>query len=153
MAHTRFDKEMQEEAGPKTTVLDTSQFQADDTQLGVIVEPLIRYANQIAGGQESSAPIQMPSREDLTVRLVSISQLQRLDELRNDSSLFQSILFTIVGVLLGLPITIYTSNVSMSKPLWAILWVLAGVTLIFACLTIRASRSAAELRRKIFGKS
>lgn len=119
-------------------------------QLGVIISPLTQIATQVAGGYETTAPVKIPDQEELTVRLVNISQIQRLDELRSDATLMQTILWSGIGAILGFFTNVVTSNQPLEKYAILFLILLIGITIVFAFLTKRASRREQDLRRRLF---
>lgn len=123
------------------------------TDLGVIVAPLVRYTTEIAGGYEPSAPVRIPNREELTVRLVNISQLQHLDELRSDVTLLQTILGAGIGGVIGFLTNIFTSNQGMDKQSGVFLVLLAGVAAVFGLLARRAGKRSADLRRTLLDET
>jgi hypothetical protein len=114
-----------------------------------IADPLIGYAQEIAGNREPYAPVKFPTPNDMTVRLVDITQLQRLDELREDASLMQTIFWTIIGALVGVLTNIFTSNQNVDTKSWILILLLAGVAAIFGFLTLRATKRSEKLRRRI----
>lgn len=120
------------------------------TQLGIIVEPFTKLTSQLAQTSLPTAPVKIPGPEELTVRLVNVSQLQRLDELRGDVALLQTILFTIVGTVLGFVTNVFTSNQAMDRSAWIFLVLLLGASVLFGVLTARASQRTMKLQRRLF---
>jgi hypothetical protein len=119
----------------------------------VIPDSLARLTNEITGGYEHSAPVRMPPRDELTVTLVPVSLLQRLDELRSDLTLFQSMLWAAIGGIIGFLTNIFTSDQGLNKNSGIFLALLCGVTVLFIFLTIRASRRAEAIRQKIYNET
>lgn len=125
----------------------------NETQVGVLDLSLEQLSSEIIGEYQHSAPVKMPNREELTVRLVNISLLQRLDELRGDVTLLQTILWTIIGILLGFVTSLWGSDQAISqidKHSWGMLTLLCAFTGVFGYLTKRASNRAENLRAKLF---
>jgi hypothetical protein len=120
------------------------------TQLGIVIEPFTKFASQLAQDSLPTAPVKIPEPEELTVRLVNASQLQRLDELRSDGALLQTILFTMIGAVLGFVTNVFTSNQAMDKSSWIFLAFLLGGSVLFGVLAMRAGRRETELRRRLF---
>jgi hypothetical protein len=120
-----------------------------NTDLDAIADPLIRYTQELAGNREPYAPVKLPSPNDMTVRLVDITQLQRLDELREDAALMQTIFWTTIGALVGVLTNIFTSNQNIDTKSWILILLLAGGASIFGFLNLRASKRSEKLRRRI----
>jgi hypothetical protein len=121
-----------------------------ETQIGIVSEPFVELTSRLARDSLPTASVKLPDPEDLTVRLVNISQIQRLDELQGDTALLQTILFTSVGTVLGFLTNIFTSNQGMDKSSWIFLAFLLATCALFGALTARASRRTTELRRRLF---
>ena len=124
-----------------------------DDDLPIVPDSLVELSTRLAGGYQTSAPVKMPAPDELTVRLVNISLLQRLDELRGDAALLQSFLCCAVGGLLGFLTNVFTSNQSLDKNAWIFLTLLLGFAAVFGFLTMRASRRAETLRQKVFDEA
>ncbi|PHN00914.1 hypothetical protein [Flavilitoribacter nigricans] len=125
----------------------------EDAEVGLLNLSLDELSSEIIGEYRHSAPVKMPNREELTVRLVNISLLQRLDELRGDVTLMQTILWTIIGTILGFATSLFGSEQSIDQIdkrswwLFLLLIIFAGV---FGYLTQRANKRAVKLRNKLF---
>jgi hypothetical protein len=61
---------------------------------------------------DASAPIVLPDRQDLTVRLVSQHSLDRLRDAEGDRSIFDNLLWCLLGGLIG-----FLTNVATSQTL------------------------------------
>lgn len=103
---------------------------------------LVRIATDVSGGYEPSAPVKIPDREALAVQLVDIALVLRFDESRNDVTLMQTILWTIIGGFFGFLGSWVTSSKKMGKVAWIFLFFLIGGICIFIFLTYRASKRA-----------
>ncbi|MEJ0011274.1 MAG: hypothetical protein WDM94_01345 [Bauldia sp.] len=138
---------------PETEILGLQTDTPETESVGVLSGPVNRLAAELAGLEAPTAPIQLPSKEELTVRLVNISLLQRLDELRGDVTLLQTIFWTIAGGLLGLITTLFgsvQSTILFDKAAGALLVLLTIFLGLFGFLWRRASKRADEMTKKIF---
>ncbi|WP_417873980.1 hypothetical protein [Xanthomarina gelatinilytica] len=54
------------------------------------------------------APVELPNQEQLTVKLVSVSLIEKLIESKSDYEMYLSILFTFIGTLMGSILTVLT---------------------------------------------
>jgi hypothetical protein len=115
-----------------------------------IVDPLTRDVIELAGGVEPHAQVKLPRPEDLAVRLVQVSALQRLDELRSDVSIHLSMLTTAGGLIVGFLTNVLTSNQPFNPQYWPFLGLLGLTAITFGGLTWRASRRAERIRRRLF---
>lgn len=114
------------------------------------VEPLLRLTADIIGAPATSAPIRMPNRDELTVRLVNVDKLQRLDELRDDVTVMQTVCGTATGGLLGFLANVFTTTSHMDAKMWIFLGLLGAVVGVSMFLTRRVSKRASDLRARIF---
>jgi transcriptional regulator with XRE-family HTH domain len=80
--------------------------------------------------REITAPVTLPSSDDLTVSLVPSSVLERLEEYRSEESKWLSGLGIFIGAMLGIFINVATGG-SMSAQAWIIL----AVLLVMVCFT------------------
>lgn len=117
---------------------------------GLIAAPLTKLTGDIARGYPPTAPVRLPNREELTVRLVDSAQLHRLDELRGDVALHQSILFIGIGALLGFVTSLFFTNTRVGAGGWVFLGVLLGMSLLSGVFARRAARRAAMAKRRLF---
>ncbi len=112
-----------------------------------------QLSSELTGEAEPSAPISLPSRSDLTVRLVDVALLRRLDELRDDLALVQGAFWTIAGALLGVVASGLTSSNAMTDQL---VWTVVGILLMFLILIgffwFRTNKRASTARARIFGE-
>lgn len=123
----------------------------DEEDLDDVVGPLLKYSLGLASAEPPSAPIKMPEKDALTVRLVPIHQLQRFDELRDDASLWQSIAWTAGGGLLGFVTNFLTAQ---AAPTDIATYMVVGLLCLVAVGAGRkhasVSRRLDHLRQKLF---
>src|SRR5690242_1878004 len=98
-----------------------------DDDIASVAAPLIRYTAELAEAYKPTAPVKLPDTESLTVQLVNVTLLQRLDDARADVSLMQNILWCTVGGLFGQITTLVTSDHNPGSPAIALLVGLIGL--------------------------
>ncbi|MCE6999582.1 hypothetical protein LZG04_32925 [Saccharothrix sp. S26] len=108
--------------------------------------------NKTVGGEpagHSTAPIVMPAREELVVRLVTQHSLDRLRDAEADRTLFDSVLWSLVGAVLGFFTNVITGDDPVSTAGYVLLAMLvvafAGVVLV----RIRLARRLRSARNKV----
>lgn len=143
---------------PKHTPLEDETLPSSDPaeQIGILNSSLTQLSSDIIGDFQHSAPVKIPNREDLTVRLVNISMLARLDELRGDATLMQNFFWTVMGTLLGLITSLFSSDTAIDqidKHSWILVVLIVIVAGVFGFLMVRSSRRADKLRSKLFQDS
>lgn len=135
------------ETTASTELMDlTSEAYASD----VLPDSLVRLTTELSGGYEPYAPVRMPNREELTVRLVNISMLQRLDELRSDISLYQNFLWAAIGGIIGFATNVLTSNQPVDAKAALFLALLCVFAAVFTILVVRGSKRAEAVRQRIY---
>jgi len=88
-----------------------------DTQMTATVEALAQAV--AADAIHPKAQVIMPSEEQLTVRLVKLDDVLRLQETASDENLVAGAFMALVGALLGIFINLVTSDItSISKATW-----------------------------------
>lgn len=119
-----------------------------------IARPIAEIARELTQSTHTpTAQVILPSADRLQVHLVNISDLQHLDEARNDVNLLQTIFFTALGVVVGFLTNTITSPVTLQTSSWMFLSTVLVFTVTFGLLWARAARRAAELRNQLYGKT
>lgn len=97
-----------------------------------------------------SAPILMPSEDKLTIRLVPVDILERLREADGDRSLFDALLWAMVGGIVGVVTAILVAGTAPT----AGAWILGGAFLVlvaaFAVVRARFSRRVRRIRAEYY---
>ena len=129
----------------------TNQSGGDPTELSESISGgLAKITAEITGTRVPSVPVYLPPKGSLAVRLVDERSLRRLDELRKDSSLLQSALWTMVGALLGFVGSLALLDQSPSRVTWLFLSVQLVFTLFLAYLVGRSAKRSAEAWSSIY---
>lgn len=118
--------------------------------LDAYVSEVIRktFGGDVASG-DSSVPIIMPNREDLAVRLVSQHSLDRLRDVESDRTLLDSILWSLVGGVIGFATNVITGNQSVSAAGYVFISML-GITLVGVILIrLRLGRRLKDARERV----
>lgn len=120
-----------------------------------IADSIERNADILSGRIPSTAYIKAPSEEHLRVELVPLGLVKRLDEVKEDSGIFQGIFWTLMGTLLGVVTSLILSNVNFStldRSVWVLVFCLIISGLLFGVLWIRNSKKTATLRDELYRK-
>jgi hypothetical protein len=123
-------------------------------EFGVLSTPIRTLAAELAGEGAFTAPVQLPSKGQMTVRLVPVAVLERLDEARSDTMLVMSAFLTLAGAELGLlpAVTSAMLHPPKSDPITVSLFCAGLLFLGFTgFLWWRGSRRVAAVRNAIFG--
>jgi hypothetical protein len=135
-------------SGPQTEHPALAVTWPDVGEDAVLSAPIARLSAELAGEGAFSAPVKLPDSDQLTVRLVNISLLQKLDELRDDIALFQGGFFLAAGAILGLTPSMLAPSVEQG------IWVAAASFClflgVFGFLWRRARKRADVIRAKLF---
>lgn len=118
-----------------------------------LVQSIERSADLLSGRIPTSARVKLPAEEHLTVELVPLGLVQRLEEAKGDLSLFQSFFWTLFGTLLGVITTLVlapSSLTSVDKATWVTICALLLAIGIFGFLWNRASNRADKIREKTY---
>lgn len=103
-------------------------------------------------GQELTAPISMPSRRQLEVKLIPITTFNSLEEHRSDESKWYSCTSVFAGTILGIIVNLATG----AKPSLAT-WVILGTFLIMSLFSLWQARTftkrANSLKRELLGQT
>lgn len=91
-------------AGPVASV----EIGAEEQSL--LGESILGLTSELASSQPLTAPVELPNRGELTVKLVNRTVLQRLDELRGDISIYQGFFFTALGALISFGIATFPES-------------------------------------------
>ena len=108
--------------------------------------------SMVSSKGELSAPISMPAPEDMAVKLVSSSSLDRLDEYHGDQTLFQTLFGVFAGAGLGLLIGIVTAP-QPSITAWSglTLGVFVTASAVFLVQALRIRGRASKVRAAALG--
>lgn len=100
---------------------------------GELIDELIIAFNQLNDSKisELTAPVQMPSRHRMKVKLIPITGLNALEEYRSDQNQFFSIAFMFLGAFLGMIIS-FLLQIDASAFKWPsnFIFIIGGVILI-----------------------
>jgi hypothetical protein len=97
-----------------------------------------------------SAPVSIPKREDMTVSLVPADIVYRLEEYRSDQQHWESIMWTLVGAILGVLVNWATSDpLVVSKVSVIILVIFFVFTSIALTSAIRYRRRAEKMKERM----
>jgi hypothetical protein len=107
-----------------------------------------RYAPEL-GAQASYAPIGFSTPTDPNIQLVDITQLQRLEELHDDSALMQTVWLAIIGLTVGILIADVMHRQGSAGQVGTLVFVLVGCVIIFGFLTRRTKKRTEKLRRRV----
>lgn len=132
--HPRFEKET------------SGQNPAD---LDAYLSELVRktFGGDVATG-DASAPIILPDREDLAVRLVSQHSLERLHDAESDKSLFDNLLWCLLSGLIGFFTNVATAgDISIAPAGYVFLSFMTVLTITATIMRRRLSRRLTEARR------
>jgi transcriptional regulator with XRE-family HTH domain len=94
------------------------------------------------------APVSIPSSEDLTVRLVPSTLLERLEEYRAEENKWSSWLGVFVGAILGVFINLATGG-TMTNQAWVVLAILTVVAVLVGRSAWAYRRRANTLRTEL----
>ncbi len=117
-----------------------------------IARHILKEGDELASAVDPSAPIEMPARSDLVVKLVSLDKLRLLDDARSDVQTFFGLMLLFAGGVVGFLVNMMTSNQSFDRFAWSFLGALFLVVLVFARLLRRSTRRADDVRKEIFAK-
>lgn len=131
---------------------DSAALEVEDRDLGVVSTPLVDLMADITERNSPTAPVKIPNKNDLTVHLVNIDLLRRLDELRGDVSLYQTMFWTFLGIAFGFIVSFSTSGQVMTRDTWMLLFLGSAVVTIFGLLWHRATVRAQRIREKVFNE-
>lgn len=99
---------------------------------------------------DASAPIVLPDPKDLTVRLVSQHSLDRLRDAETDRSLFDNLLWCLLGGLIGFFTNVATSQrVTIGAAGYVFISVLAAAAIGTYTMRLRLSRRLTEARGRV----
>lgn len=115
-----------------------------------ISSSLTNFAAEVAAnGMAHTAPVTMPSREKLTVRLVNVELISRLDELRSDAAFHIGFAWAAVGLVTGIFTNIFTSESPLDRKTIVFSALAITIAIVFAFLAVRASRRARILKLQL----
>ncbi|MBB4677041.1 MULTISPECIES: hypothetical protein [Crossiella] len=99
----------------------------------------------------SSAPIVLPNREELTVRLVTQHSLDRLRDAESDRALFDSMMWCLLGGIVGFFTNVITGGqpVSLSGVIFVVM--LGLVTAGVVVMRIRLGKRLKNARKGVGG--
>jgi hypothetical protein len=121
------------------------------TDLDGYLSELVRksFGGDIATG-DASAPIILPDKEDLTVRLVSQHSLERLRDAESDKSIFDNLLWCLLGGVLGFFTNVVTADkISIKAAGFVFIAFMTAAAITSITLRRRLSRRLQEARRRV----
>jgi hypothetical protein len=123
----------------------------EPVELDGYLSELVRksFGGDVATG-DASAPIILPEKEDLTVRLVSQHSLERLRDAEADKSIFDNLLWCLLGGALGFFTNVATADkISITASGFVFMAFMAAATITVLALRRRLSRRLEEARRRV----
>lgn len=83
------------------------------------------------------APVELPSLEELKIRLVKKSLIEKLIESKSDYEMYLSILFTFIGTLMGAILTVLsTSNKTLFSNSMILFFIVLIIIIIFISIRL-----------------
>lgn len=100
---------------------------------------------------DASAPILLPDKEDLTVRLVSQQSLERLRDAESDQSVFDNLLWCLLGGIIGFFTNLVTGgqDISVQPAGYVFLAFMTAAVLAALMMRRRLTRRLNEARRRV----
>lgn len=95
-----------------------------------------------------SAPIILPPPEDMEVRLVSSTSLQRLEEYRSEENKWYSVTGIFMGAILGIAINVATGGI-MTNNAWILVGTFVALTILTGITAIRYQNQGNRIRTQI----
>lgn len=96
-------------------------------------------------------PVEMPTEDAMTVRLVPLPELQRYDEARSDLALHQMMATTLAGGAIGFLVAAVMAPEPVSAAAWTLGACLSAGTVAEAVLAGRHAARLRPLRARLFG--
>jgi hypothetical protein len=124
---------------------------SETAELDGYLSELVRksFGGDIATG-DASAPIILPDKEDLTIRLVSQHSLERLRDAEADKSIFDNLLWCLLGGAIGFFTNVATADtISIKAAGFVFMAFMAAATITILILRRRLSRRLQEARRRV----
>ncbi len=108
--------------------------------------------SDITRNHQHQAPVKIPDLEELTVKLVRLSLIEKLVESKEDYDTYLSALFTILGTFLGALLTIFTNDIDNISTKYVIFFVcLISIVSIFLIVRIVTLRNRyLRVKNKVF---
>lgn len=108
------------------------------------------------GGELSTAKVIIPNEDQLTIKLVNVNLIKRLDELKEDENIYQNYFFTVIGTLLGTIISVLMSDKPISETgavtITIIVFLIMIAFFLFG-LKIRIKKRLQNIKLQIFGEN
>lgn len=100
---------------------------------------------------DASAPILLPDKEDLTVRLVSQQSLERLRDAESDRSVFDNLLWCLLGGMIGFFTNVATGSkdISIQPAGYVFLAFMTAAVVATLMMRKRLVRRLNEARRRV----
>jgi hypothetical protein len=108
-----------------------------------------RYAPELLGQQAAYPPIGFSTPADPNIQLVDVAQMQRLEELHDDSAFMQTVCFATIGLTVGIVITDFMHRQGASGQMGTLVAVMVGCVVVFGFLTRRARKRTEKMRRRV----
>lgn len=91
-----------------------------------------------------TAPVYFPPRDSLAINLVSTDLVYRLEEYRSDEKRFETILFTIIGAIIGVVVNWATTEPLMFSKTSIVIIILLSIFAVLSGIAMRDYRSRAN---------
>lgn len=139
------DRSVEPDLGGVSSGLDRAEDSTDR-----LVSELIR--NSFGGDLAhvgSTAPVVLPKKEDLTVRLVTQHSLDRLKDAESDRALFDATLWCLIGGVIGFFTNVITGNQGINKSGWIFLVMLTVSVIGLSLMRLRVNRRLKKARKRV----
>lgn len=118
---------------------------------------LLQLTERLSSNSElAKARIILPDPNELEITLVDLNLVKRLDEIKSDMSLYQNVLFTAIGALIGAITSIVfsekpNSSVSLSAYIFISFFVI--IIVLLAILLVRYNNRLKPLKKKLLKRN
>jgi hypothetical protein len=94
--------------------------------------------------------VELPSDDEMTIRLVPVPVMLQYDDLRGDYNLHLSIAMLLAGAFFGFVIALVMATSTVSAAAWTLGTCISVATATAALFAVRCARRLQPLRRKLF---
>jgi hypothetical protein len=98
---------------------------------------------------DTAAPVVLPDKEELTVRLVTQHSLNRLQDAESDRALFDSATWCIIGAGLGFATNVITGAQPVTAAGWVFVAMLAVALIGLIAIRTRVGRRLRDARKRV----
>lgn len=97
----------------------------------------------------STAPVILPNKEDLTVRLVTQHSLDRMKDAESDRALLDSTIWCLIGGIVGFATNVVTGGQGVSAAGWQFVTMLVVAAICVALMRMRVNRRLKKARKRV----